>query len=130
MLEDLQPAKKIEAPSGFRPAVEFDGNEGVATTEGLQSQPDFSEFLEARGYSSDEYEIVGSPRTSQWQRWDGEWLTSYRFHFRKKVTSVDLPMLFAEAKKTKAPKPAKTSNGKAFVIAPADYQVGKTDVRG
>jgi hypothetical protein len=130
MLEDLQPAKKIEAPSGFRPAVEFDGNEGVVTTEGLQSQPDFSEFLEARGYSSDEYEIVGSPRTSQWQRWDGEWLTSYRFHFRKKVTSVDLPTLFAEAKKTKAPKPAKTSNGKAFVIAPADYQVGKTDVRG
>lgn len=130
MLEDLEPAQRIEAPSNFRPAVEFDGSEGTATTEGMLAKPDFAEFLAERGYSPDEYEIVGAPRTSQWQRWDGEWLTSYRFHFRKKVADVDLPTLFAEAKKTKAPKPAKTGKGKAFVIAPADYQVGKTDVRG
>lgn len=130
MLEDLEPAQRIEAPSNFRPAVEFDGSEGTATTEGMLAKPDFAEFLAERGYSPDEYEIVGAPRTSQWQRWDGEWLTSYRFHFRKKVADVDLPTLFAEAKKTKAPKPAKTGKGKAFVIAPADYQVGKTDIRG
>lgn len=130
MLENLEPAQRIEAPSNFRPAVEFDGTEGTATTEGMLAKPDFAEFLTERGYSPDEYEIVGSPRTSQWQRWDGEWLTSYRFHFRKKVADVDLPTLFAEAKKTKAPKLAKLAKGKAFVIAPADYQVGKTDVRG
>lgn len=129
MLEDIEPAKKIQAPSDFRPAVRFDGSEGEATTEGMLSKPDFSEFLAERGYSPDEYEIVGSPRTSQWQRWDGEWLTSYRFHFRKKVTEVDLPTLFAEAKKTKK-SVAKPGKGKAFIVAPADYQVGKTDVRG
>lgn len=130
MLEDLEPAQRIEAPSNFRPAVEFDGSEGTATTEGMLAKPDFAEFLAERGYSPDEYEIVGAPRTSQWQRWDGEWLTSYRFHFRKKVADVDLPTLFAEAKKTKKPKVAKPGKGKAFVIAPADYQVGKTDIRG
>jgi len=130
MLDDLQPAKKVEAPSGFRPAVEFDGNEGVATTEGLPDAPNFDEFLAERGYPPEEYEVVGTPRTSQWQRWDGEWLTAYRFHFRKKVSDVDLPTLFAEAKKTKAPKQVKRGKDKAFVVVPSDFQVGKTGSRG
>lgn len=130
MFEDLEPAKKIDAPQNFRPAVEFDGTEGTATTEGLLAQPNFEDFLSERGYSPDEYEIVGAPRTSQWQRWDGEWLTAYRFHFKKKASGVDLPTLFAEAKKTKPAKLAKVKKGKAFVIAPSDFQVGKTDVRG
>jgi hypothetical protein len=131
MLDDLQPAKKVEAPSGFRPAVEFDGNEGTATTEGLPEAPNFDEFLEERGYSADQYEVVGTPRTSQWQRWDGEWLTAYRFHFRKKVTDFDLPTLFAEAKKSKKTKaPKRNATGKAFVICPADFQIGKGGSRG
>jgi len=130
MLDDLQPAKKVEAPSGFRPAVEFDGNEGTATTEGLPDAPNFDEFLEERGYSADEYEVVGTPRTSQWQRWDGEWLTSYRFHFRRKVTDVDLPTLFAEAKKTKPKQLKRQVSGKTFVVVPSDFQIGKTGSRG
>jgi hypothetical protein len=101
VLDDLQPAKKVQAPSHFRPGLEFDGNEGTATTEGLPEAPNFDEFLEERGYSPDEYEIVGTPRTSQWQRWDGEWLTAYRFHFRKKLAGIHLPTLYAEAKRTK-----------------------------
>ena len=91
MLDDLQPAKKVEAPKDFRAGLDFDGNEGTATTEGLAEPPNFDEFLEDRGYSADEYEIIGTPRTSQWQRWDGLWLTAYRFHFRKKVTEFHLP---------------------------------------
>jgi hypothetical protein len=131
MLDDLQPAKKIDAPAGFRPAIEFDGNEGTATTDGLLDAPNFDEFLAERGYSPNEYEVVGTPRTSQWQRWDGEWLTAYRFHFRKKVTEFDLPTLFAEAKKTKKPKTPKLSGSdKAFVVIPSDFQVGKTGSRG
>jgi hypothetical protein len=132
MLENLEPAKKLKAPKDFRPGLEFDGNEGTATTEGLPDAPNFDEFLEQRGYSPDEYEIVGTPRTSQWQRWDGEWLTAYRFHFRRKVTTFDLPTLYAEAKRTRPTvkrTKAKTS-GRAFVICPADYQIGKGGSRG
>lgn len=130
MLEDLEPAKKIDAPRDFRPAVEFNGNEGTATTEGLAEAPNFDEFLNERGYSPDEYEIVGAPRTSQWQRYDGEWLTAYRFYFRKKVTDIDLPTLFAQAKKSKKTTVKKHESGKAFVVVPADFQVGKVDHRG
>jgi hypothetical protein len=131
MLENLEPARKVQPPKDFRPGLEFDGNEGTAITEGLPDAPNFDEFLEERGYSADEYEVVGTPRTSQWQRWDGEWLTSYRFHFRKKLTDFDLPTLYAEAKRTKLRTPAKRKkSGKAFVICPADYQIGKGGSRG
>ena len=131
MLENLEPAKKLQPPRDFRPGLEFDGSEGMATTEGLPEAPNFDEFLEERGYPAAEYEIVGTPRTSQWQRWDGQWLTSYRFHFRKKLTDFDLPTLYAEAKRTK-PKPLgkRKKTGRVFVICPADFQIGKGGSRG
>jgi hypothetical protein len=130
MLENLQPATKVKAPKDFRPGLEFDGNEGTATTGGLTDAPNFDEFLRERGYPPEEYEIVGTPRTSQWQRWDGEWLTAYRFHFRRKVTDLDLPTLYAQAKRTK-PRPVKKSgNTRTYVICPADFQIGKGGSRG
>lgn len=131
MLDNLEPAPKVTAPSNFRPGIEFDGSEGTATTEGIQGQPNFDDFLRERGYPPEEYEIVGTPRTSQWQRYDGEWLTAYRFTFRKKAINLDLPTLFAEAKKTvrQSVRKVKTNN-KAFVVCPADFQIGKTGSRG
>jgi hypothetical protein len=132
MLEDIEPAVKVKAPKDFRPGLEFDGNEGTATTGGLTDAPNFDEFLEERGYPAAEYEIVGTPRTSQWQRWDGEWLTAYRFHFRRKVTDVDLPTLYAQAKRTKAPakRTKPKSSDRVYVICPADFQIGKGGSRG
>ena len=130
MLENIEPAVKVKAPKDFRPGLEFDGNEGTATTGGLLEAPNFDDFLRERGYPPEEYEISGTPRTSQWQRWDGEWLTAYRFHFRKKVTDLDLPTLYAQAKRT-TPKPVKKrKNRRTYVICPADFQIGKGGSRG
>lgn len=129
-LDNLRPAPKVTAPQNFRPGVEFDGTQGTATTEGLEGQPNFDDFLRERGYPPEEYEIVGTPRTSQWQRYDGEWLTSYRFTFRKKATDIDLPLALAEArKKVKTPKLPKPEP-KALVVLWSDLQVGKVDYRG
>jgi len=131
MLENLEPAKVIKAPKDFRPGVQFDGNEGTATTEGMAEQPNFDDFLLERGYPPEEYEIIGTPRTSQWQqREGGDYLTSYRFSFRKIALNVDLPALFAEAKKSKPIKTKATISDTAFVVCPADFQVGKTGSRG
>jgi len=130
LLDNLEPAKKVEAPKDFRPGLQFDGNEGTATTEGLPEAPNFDEFLADRGYSPDEYEIVGTPRTSQWQRWDGLWLTAFRFHFRKKVTDFDLPTLYAQAKRTRVKQPKPVVSDRVFVICPADFQIGKGASRG
>ena len=130
MLENLEPAPKIAAPNNFRPGVEFDGLEGTATTEGLPEQPNFDDFLRERGYPPEEYKIVGTPRTSQWQTYHGDWLTSYRFSFRKKQNSVDVLKLFADVKRQKIkvnrPKPTE----RALILAPSDFQIGKTGSRG
>ena len=138
MLEDLTPAPKVDAPNSWRPAVEFDGTNGEATTRGFlpDEQPNFDEFLEDAGFDSNLIEIVGEPRTSRWQvarpfPLDPQWLTVYRFRFRKRTgTNPDLPLLFAEAKKTRPRTPKATETGKVFIACLADYQVGKVDHRG
>jgi hypothetical protein len=130
ILGNLEPAGKIPAPQNFRPGVEFDGTEGTATTEGMAELPNFDDFLRERGYPPEEFEIVGTPRTSQWQRYDGDWLTSYRFNFRKRNLAIDLPALMAEARRAKPIQTKTTGDEKALVVCPADLQVGKVGSRG
>jgi len=129
ILGNLEPAPKIGATPNFRPGIEFDGFEGEATTPGYSDKPDFDAFLLDAGFDPEEIEIVGTPRTSRWQRYDGDWLTSYRFSFRKKNKSIDLVALLAEAKKAK-PIVSKGGDEKALIVCPADLQVGKTGSRG
>jgi hypothetical protein len=138
VLEDLTPASKVDVPKDWRPAVEFNGSEGEATTQGFlpDEKPDFDKFLVEAGFDPAEIEIVGEPRTSRWQvarpfPLDPQWLTAYRFRFRKKgVFESDLPTLYAQAKKA-VPKPVRSGiEGKAFVIVAADFQVGKVGSRG
>lgn len=130
MLENLQTAAKPESQPFGRPAIEFNGDQGLATTPGLPEGADFKDFLIEAGYNPDEITVIGSPRTSRWQRYDGEWLTSYRFNFTINQSSIDLPTLYAQAKKTK-PKPVKpTAKDKAVVVCWSDTQTGKQDHRG
>lgn len=130
MLDDLQPAPKIPANPNFRPGIEFDGTEGEATTPGYKDKPNFDEFLLDAGFNPDEIEIVGTPKTSRWQqREGGDWLTSYRFTFRKRNPDINLTTLLAEARKAK-PIQSKGAGNKALVVCPADLQVGKVGSRG
>lgn len=130
ILKNLKPAVKITAPANFRPGVEFDGSEGTATTPGFTTEPNFDEFLVDAGFDPAEIEIVGTPRTSRWQRYDGEWLTSYKFQFRKRDATLNLPFLLAEAKKKIKPTPIKAPAEKCLVVLWTDLQVGKVDYRG
>jgi hypothetical protein len=130
MLENLSPAPRVQLSNEPTPAIEFDGTEGIATTPGYEDKPNFDEFLLDAGFDPAEIEIIGDPRTSRWQRYDGTWLTSYRFHFRKKNGGVNLPLLLAEAKKKVKPTPIKSPKNKCLVILWSDLQVGKVDYRG
>ena len=132
MLENLEPAKKIEAPKNFRPSVEFDGTEGTATTPGYKEEPEnFDDFLLDAGLDPRSVEVIPPIRTSKWQqREDGEWLTSYKFTLRAKNPEINLPALLAEVKKTRKPKQRLTPSDKALVVAPADWQVGKVGSKG
>lgn len=130
MLENLKPAAKISSPPDFRPGVEFDGTEGTATTPGYTDKPNFDEFLVDAGFDPNEIEIVGTPRTSRWQRYDGDWLTAYRFTFRRKDATINLPLLLQEAKKKVKVKALPKTENKALVVLWSDLQVGKVDYRG
>lgn len=141
MLEDLnnlKPADKVDAPKNWRPAVEFDGTNGEATTQGFlpDEKPDFDQFLIEAGFDPATIEIVGEPRTSRWQvarpfPLDPQWLTAYRFRFRRITTATqDLPTLYAQAKRTRPATPKPVDNGKTLVLLAADYQVGKNDLLG
>lgn len=129
MLENLQPAPKVQTPPNVRVGIEFDGTEGVAQTPALDT-PNFDEFLVDAGFNPDEIEIIGVPRTSRWQRYDGEWLTAYRFNFRKKTAGIDLPLLMREANRKVKTKPLPKPEPKALVVLWSDLQVGKVDYRG
>lgn len=133
LLESLEPAKKLDSPKGWRPAVEVDGDEGWAITPGFAAdeKPDFDQFLIDAGFDPAEIEIVGTPRTSRWQRYDGSWLTSYRFNFRRIIADVSLPLLWKQAsKKSKEISHNKLNADKVLVVSTADYQVGKVGSRG
>jgi hypothetical protein len=133
MLENLVPAPKVTPPKDWRPAVQFDGTIGEATTPPTTgNQPNFDEFLIEQGFDPDKIEIYGPIRTSRWQqREGGDWLVSWRFNFRtRSQVEIDLPTLYAQAKKTKLPVRKETKEGKAYVIVPADFQVGKVGSRG
>ena len=130
LLENLEIASRVEPQPFGRPAIEFDGTTGIATTPGLKSTANFDEFLAEAGYDPELYEVVGTPRTSRWQqREGGEWLTAYRFTFRLRNASIDLPLLWSTAKKNIKPA-AKTSSDQALVILWSDLQLGKVDNRG
>ncbi len=134
MLENLKPAQKIEAPKDWRPALEFDGEAGYAITPGIPSGqvPNFEQFLLEQGFDPNQYEIVGAPRTSRWQKYDGDWLTSYRFNFRLKVAKdLNLPVAWKLAKgKVAKPKAKVEASDRALVVMLADFQIGKVDARG
>ena len=96
MLDNLEPAPKVTPPKDWRPAVQFDGTTGEATTPPTTgNQPNFDEFLIEQGFDPDKIEIYGPIRTSRWQqREGGDWLVSWRFNFRtRSEVEIDLPTL-------------------------------------
>lgn len=125
-------ALNIEANNKFNPSVEFDGSTGTAQTGAYESEPEnFDDFLRDAGLDPTDIEVVPPVRTSRWQRYDGEWLTSYRFNLRRKSQiGTDLPMLLAEAKKKFTRKPLKDPQPKCLVVLWSDLQVGKVDFLG
>jgi hypothetical protein len=138
MLENLvPPAPKIVAPEGWNPSVVFDEKGGEATLPAIPDgeSADINAFLKDAGINPDEIEIVGEPRISRWQvarpfPLEPAWHTAVKVRWRAKKSSINLPLLYALAKKTKPPVVKPVQPGKALVVLWSDLQVGKVDHRG
>jgi hypothetical protein len=131
MLDNLEPAPSVKIAKQVKPSLEFDGVEGEAVTPGYSEEPqNFDEFLRDAGMDPTDIDVIPPVRTSRWQRWDGEWLTSYRFTFRKRTSGIDLPLLMQEAKRKLAKPKLVKPEARALVVLWSDLQVGKVDYRG
>jgi hypothetical protein len=138
MLENLvTPAPKIVAPEGWSPSVVFDGDGGEATLPAVEGDApaDIDAFLREAGIDPDQVEIVGEPRISRWQvarpfPLEPAWHTAVKVRWRAKKSSINLPLLYSLAKKTKPPAAKTVQPGKALIVLWSDLQVGKVDHRG
>lgn len=124
-------AAETKAPTA---STEWDGAEGFIQTAAVADDfnpNDFTDILNQFGFDADKVQIAGNPRVSRWQRYDGEWLSAYRFHLEPKTAVwLDLPALYAEVRRTKA-KPPKAARGESTVVVCwADVQTGKVDELG
>jgi len=135
LLENLEPAPRVESAKTFRPGVQFDGTTGEATTPGYDHEPEnFDEFLIDAGLDPATIEVIPPVRTSRWQQQkDGElvWLTAYRFTFTRRQGVTDLLPLVQLIKDFRPTlKPLKLTKERALVVLWSDLQVGKVDDRG
>lgn len=129
---------KKDIPKGWEPTVEYDSNGGVLTSapKPIGVEPDHAELLAEFELDPAKWRITNL-RRSKWQRWDGEWLESFRATFVPKSGAGSIPIddllqIVAKWKplngQNKAIEPR--TGDLAYVVVLADTQVGKIDGRG
>ena len=127
-----------EIPKGWEPSIEYDATGGILTSvpRTAGDEPDHSELLAEFELDPAKWRITGL-RRSKWQRWDGEWLESFRATFvptagTHHVPVDDLLEVIAKWKPEKADSShtEPRSGGFAYVVVLADTQVGKIDGGG
>ena len=127
-----------EIPKGWEPSIEYDSTGGTLTSvpRTAGDEPDHADLLAEFELDPAKWRITGL-RRSKWQRWDGEWLESFRATFvpHKGGNHVPVDDLLEVISKWKPQKvdssPVKGSvAGFAYVVVLADTQVGKIDGGG
>ena len=139
-LGDDEQRKRIakEIPKGWEPNIEYDATGGTLTSvpRTAGDEPDHTELLAEFELDPAKWQITGL-RRSKWQRWDGEWLESFRATFIPKTGSRFIPAddLLEVVSKWKPQKPDLKQNKAlsspvAYVVVLSDTQVGKIDGGG
>ena len=129
-------AKSI--PAGFEPGIEYDSSGGVlrSVPRPAGDEPDHAELLAEFELDPAKWRITGL-RRSKWQRWDGEWLESFRATFVPTSGALHVPIddlleIVRKWKPSNTPrKPTEARSATlAYVVVLADTQVGKIDGGG
>jgi predicted phosphodiesterase len=139
-LGDDEQRKRVakEIPKGFEPGIEYDSSGGVlrSVPRPAGDEPDHAELLAEFELDPIKWRITGL-RRSKWQRWDGEWLESFRATFvpNSGTNLVPIDDLLEIVGKWKPQKPVSSPikgsvSNVAYVVVLADTQVGKIDGGG
>jgi predicted phosphodiesterase len=121
--------KKAKAtPEAWRPRLEVDEKGGFfVSTPQANPVGDVVDLLAEFDLNPDEWTVTGV-RRSKWQRWDEEWLHSYRVNVvpRNAHAVIDYGQLEEDIKRWRPSKATKPTKGdRAFVVAIGDTQWGK-----
>ena len=136
--DEQRKRERKEIPAGFEPGIEYDSSGGVLRSipRPAGDEPDHAELLAEFELDPQKWRITGL-RRSKWQRWDGEWLESFRATFVPHTGSNYVPIddlleivsKWKPVKRDSSPVKASLSNV-AFVVVLSDTQVGKIDGGG
>lgn len=117
-----------KTPEAWRPRLEVDEKGGFfVSTPQPNPVGDVVDLLSEFDLNPDEWDVT-SVRRSKWQRYDEEWLHSYRVTVvpRQAMNGADFGQLEGHILKWKPSKGAKPTKGdRAFVVAIGDTQWGK-----
>lgn len=136
MLENLNAlgqrgSDKLDKPpkEAWRPQLELDADGGYFVSSPRTEPPANQEELLAEFDLNPNDWIVTNVRRSKWQKYDGDWLESYRVTLKPAQTRaqlIDASELEREIKKWRPPKAAKPATGDLTAIyAIGDTQWGK-----
>lgn len=104
---------EVETVTGLIPPVETD-----------------ADLLREFGYDPEHIEVVGTINQWRKQQPDGSWLVSYYFRSRPRVATLDLPALYAAARRKPRKQLPPANTQRVTVVALADEQIGKVGSRG
>ena len=130
--EQIGMATRVDAgvPQEWRNRSTWDGEQGEVVTGPTSPTEDFSELLKRFDYDPEKVEIVG--KVNQWRKEmpDGKFLVSYFFGVRSRENVLDLPALFAAARKKPRARTKVVPQPHTEVIGLSDLQIGGTGSRG
>lgn len=119
----------VNVPAEWRARQVIIGDEAEIVTGPIREVKEHRDLLKQFGYG-DDFEIVGTINQWRKQQPDGEWLTSYFFKVAPREATLDLPSLYAAAKRVPRKPVRATADSRVTVVALADVQAGKTGSRG
>lgn len=136
--DEQRKRERKEIPAGYEPGIEYDTTGGTlrSVPRVAGGEPDHAELLAEFELDPAKWRITGL-RRSKWQRWDGEWLESFRATFVPNSGHSIVPIddLLETIAKWKPQKPVSSPvkgsvSPVAYVVVLADTQVGKIDGGG
>lgn len=123
-------ADRLTTPPEWQARQVTIGDETEIVTGPIREVGTHRDLLEQFGYSPDEFEIVGTVNQWRKQQPDGTWLASYFFKVQPIEPRLDLPALYAAAKRKPKPPVKATADSRVTIVALSDVQAGKTGSRG
>jgi hypothetical protein len=135
-LEESLANPPVTVPSKYQKRAEYDTDSGKgegATGPVRVKITDHRQLLELAGFDPDNFRIVG--RIAQWTKTHHDREDTYSFFFQTEIIrdeedAIDLPALYAEAKRKPRSPIRGTADSRVTVVALSDVQAGKVDHRG